>query len=101
MEFRAGPVTWRGLCCLPAGKTTRSQYIGYLDSMPARSPLVIQTQFSEALLGKYMPRNMHKNFLDDFSTLRQGSIVVAKYEARFYKLARHANMIFPIGYKWI
>ncbi|XP_058216896.1 uncharacterized protein LOC131327781 [Rhododendron vialii] len=53
------------------------------------------TQFEEIFLEKYFPTPIKDQMAQEFLALRQGTMTVTQYMARFEELSRHASMYVP------
>jgi len=56
-------------------------------------------KFLEIFYDKYFPQCVRDRKVSEFMELRQDSMTVAKYEAKFTKLARFAPHVIDINYK--
>ncbi|XP_070053890.1 uncharacterized protein [Nicotiana tomentosiformis] len=64
--------------------------------MPAGSPPVTWSQFTQLFLDRYIPPSEREELRYQFEQLEQGQMSVTDYEARFSELSLHALMILPM-----
>lgn len=67
-----------------------------METSPIMSPSISWTEFSVALLARFISQNLIDRLRNQFLRLDQGIMSMSKYEARFHELSRHAIMIVPM-----